>query len=106
MDEAQPSAAWKVPVRLELPPRDAAPSDHPIDRILSAERAAAGIVPLEEADRPTLLRRLSIDLVGLPPTPEELADFLADTSPDAWERVVDRLLSSPRHAEQIGRAHG
>ena len=55
------------------------------------------------ADRTTLLRRITFDLIGLPPTPEEVAEFLADTSPDAFDRVVDRLLSNPHYGEAWGR---
>ena len=59
-----------------------------------------GLRPSPEADRATLLRRLSFDLTGLPPTPEEVERFLADRSPDAYERLVDRLLASPHYGER------
>ena len=62
------------------------------------ERANAR--PLPPADRRTLLRRVTFTLTGLPPTPEEVNAFLADTSPRAYEKVVDRLLASPRHSER------
>ncbi len=61
------------------------------------------MTPSPEADRRTLIRRLSFDLIGLPPGPEEVDDFLADTAPDAYERLVDRLLSSPHHGERWAR---
>jgi hypothetical protein len=64
---------------------------------------AAGMRPAPEADRPTLIRRLTFDLVGLPPTPEEIAGFVGDPSPDAYERLVDRLLAHPGYGERWGR---
>lgn len=71
-----------------------------IDRLIQARLSEAGLKPAPEADRRTLLRRLSFDLTGLPPTPAEVAAFLNDKSPNAYEKQVDRLLASPRHAEQ------
>ncbi len=62
-----------------------------------------GLTPSPEADRVTLIRRLSLDLIGLPPTLEEVDAFLADRSPDAYEKVVDRLLASPHYGERWGR---
>ena len=62
-----------------------------------------GLAPLPPADRRVLLRRVTYDLTGLPPTPEELRHFLADESPDAWSRVIDRLLDSPRYGERYAR---
>ena len=58
------------------------------------------MTPAHQADRRTLLRRVTLDLTGLPPTPDEMRAFLADGSPDAYEKAVDRLLASPRYAEQ------
>jgi hypothetical protein len=75
----------------------------PIDRFILARLADAGLAPSPEADRRTLLRRVSFDLIGLPPTPEELAAFLADDSPQAYERAVDRLLASPHYGERWAR---
>ena len=69
-------------------------------RKLQAETASS---PRPEADRRTLIRRLSFDLIGLPPTPEEIDDFCADERPDAYERLVDRLLASPHHGEHWAR---
>jgi cytochrome c553 len=80
-----------------------AASDHPVDRFLAARLAATGIEPAGEADRDTLLRRATLVLTGLPPTPEERAAFLADTTPAAWERLVDRLIASPAFAERWAR---
>jgi len=76
---------------------------NPIDAFISASLAAAKLTPLPPADKPTLLRRVHLDLLGLPPTREELHAFLADTAPDAYERVVDRLLRDPRHGERWAR---
>jgi len=76
---------------------------NPIDRFLDAKRAAAGTRPHGPADRSSLLRRATLDLTGLAPTPEETAAFLADTRPGAWDRAVDRLLASPRYGERWAR---
>ncbi len=76
---------------------------NPIDAFLSAKLAAEKLRPSPPADKPTLLRRLSLDLTGLPPTPEELDAFLADKSPDAWSKQVERLLASPHYGERWGR---
>ncbi|MCR9296890.1 MAG: DUF1553 domain-containing protein, partial [bacterium] len=75
----------------------------PIDRFVLDELQQADLAPNPLADRSTLLRRLTFDLTGLPPTPEEMAAFLADESPLAYERQVDRLLASPRYGEHWGR---
>jgi hypothetical protein len=74
-----------------------------VDRFLLAAMRRHGLAPAPQADRRTLLRRVTFDLVGLPPTPEEADAFLADTRGDAYERLVDRLLASPRHGERWGR---
>lgn len=74
-----------------------------IDRFLEPHHARLHLVPLERANKYTLLRRVTFDLTGLPPTPEALAAFLADDSAGAYERVVDRLLDSPRYGERWGR---
>ncbi|MFM8890194.1 MAG: DUF1549 domain-containing protein, partial [Planctomycetia bacterium] len=76
---------------------------NPIDAFVEARLRAEGLAPSPEADRETLLRRVSLDLVGLQPTPEELAAFLADGAGDAYERAVDGLLASPHHGERWGR---
>src|SRR5487761_1956554 len=70
---------------------------NPIDAFILAELEANDLKPAEEADRATLLRRLTFDLTGLPPTPDELDAFLNDQRADAYERVVERLLASPRY---------
>ena len=74
-----------------------------IDRFILAELEAHGLTPAGPADRRTLLRRATFDLTGLPPTPEEVDAFLADDSPDAFARVVDRLLASPAYGERWAR---
>lgn len=74
---------------------------NPIDAFVRSRLEREGISPAPAADRATLIRRLSLDLAGLPPTPEEVDAFLIDTSADAHEIVVDRLLSSPRYGERM-----
>lgn len=76
---------------------------HPIDNLIHAKQVEAGLTPLGPADRTTLLRRATFDLHGLPPTPAEIAAFLNDPSPQAFEHVIDRLLNSPRYGERWGR---
>ncbi len=86
-----------------LKARDAAPIRNPIDSFLAQVQQENGIKPAPEADRRTLIRRVTFDLIGLPPTPEEVEAFLRDDRPDAYERVVDRLLASPHYGERWGR---
>jgi cytochrome c553 len=76
---------------------------NPIDAFLRTALKAQGLVPGREADRRTLIRRLSFDLTGLPPSPEEIEAFEADTDPAAYDRLVDRLLASPRYGERWAR---
>ena len=78
-------------------------SHNDIDRFVFGRLRREGLAPAPEADRATLCRRVHLDLVGLPPTPAELDAFLADRSPDAYERLVDRLLASPRYGERWAR---
>ncbi len=73
---------------------------NPIDAFIQARLVKEGLTPSSEADRRTLIRRVSLDLTGIPPTPAEVAAFVADKSPDAYEKLVDRLLSSLRYAEK------
>jgi hypothetical protein len=95
---------WQAPERATAPPvTQAAWCRGDIDRFVLARLEAAGIAPAPEADRVALVRRATFDLTGLPPTPDEVAAFVADTRPDAWERVIDRLLASPRYGEKWGR---
>ncbi|HYT61878.1 MAG TPA: DUF1549 and DUF1553 domain-containing protein [Haliangiales bacterium] len=76
---------------------------NPIDNFVLARLESERLAPAPEADRMTLIRRLNFDLTGLPPTPEEMGAFLADRSSNAYERVVDRLLASPRYGERWAR---
>jgi mono/diheme cytochrome c family protein len=76
---------------------------NPIDRFVLARLEKEKIEPSPEAPPETLLRRVSLDLTGLPPTPEEMRAFLTDQSPNAWDKVVDRLLASPHYGERWGR---
>jgi hypothetical protein len=92
------------------PVRDPVPPDaggtwarNPIDRFIARRHQAAGLKPAPEADRAVLIRRLTYDLWGLPPTPEEIDAFVADPSSDAYERLVERLLASPRYGERWAR---
>ncbi len=97
---------WSLipPQRPELPAvNDPEWPQNAIDRFILARLEREGLAPSPEADRVTLLRRVTLDLTGLPPTPEEVDAFLADMAPDAYERVVDRLLRSPRYGEHMAR---
>src|SRR5882672_9083830 len=75
----------------------------PIDNFALAKLEAAGLTPARPADKRTLIRRVTFDLIGLPPTPAEIDAFLADESPDAFAKVIDRLLASPHYGERWGR---
>jgi len=104
--EADPREHWafRRPVRPAVPATvDPAWVRNPIDAFIAAEHERRNLTPSPEADRPTLLRRAYLDLIGLPPTRDELHRFLADDSPDAYEQAVDRLLASPQHGERWGR---
>jgi hypothetical protein len=76
---------------------------HPIDRLIRAAQAPLGLHPVRLADKRALIRRVTFDLIGLPPTPEKVEAFLSDNRPDAYERVVEELLASPRYGERWGR---
>src|SRR5439155_20876524 len=96
--------AYIPPQRPALPAvKDAAWARTPIDRFVLARLERQGLRPSPPASRETLIRRLSLDLLGLPPTPAEVDAFVNDASPDAYERLVDRLLSSPHYGERWGR---
>jgi hypothetical protein len=79
------------------------PIRNPIDSFIAVEQRARGLIPRPEAPKHILLRRVYLDLIGLSPTPQELQAFEQDTSPDAYEKVVDRLLDDPRYGERWGR---
>ncbi len=101
-----PPVHWAfVPPRRPEPPevKDAGRARNPIDRLILAPLERDGIAPSPEADRVTLLRRVSLDLIGLPPTVAEVDAFLLDDRPDAYERAVDRLLASPHFGERWAR---
>jgi len=104
--EADPAEHWSFrPLRRPPVPRPANSAwvRNPIDAFIAAEHQARGLVPLPPADKRVLLRRLYLDLLGLPPTRSELKAFVDDPSADAYERVVDRLLSSSRYGERWAR---
>ncbi|MFG0285830.1 MAG: PSD1 and planctomycete cytochrome C domain-containing protein [Phycisphaerales bacterium JB039] len=90
------------PVEDPQPPQvpDDSWAQRDLDRFVLARLTSAGLAPTPAADRYALLRRVSLDLTGLPPTPEEVHAFISDAAPDAWERVVDRLLASERFGER------
>ncbi|MEQ1859992.1 MAG: PSD1 and planctomycete cytochrome C domain-containing protein [Chthoniobacteraceae bacterium] len=94
-----------LPVRAAMPPtlKNADGVRNGIDAFIRREFEARGIAPAPEAGRGVLIRRVSLDLIGLPPTPEEVAQFVADQEAGAYERVVDRLLASPHFGERWGR---
>lgn len=97
---------WSLqkPVRPEVPAVKNTPwARTPIDSFLLARMDAKGLTPSPEADRRTLVRRLSFDLIGLPPTPEEMDALLRDQSVDWYEKLVDKLLASPRYGERWAR---
>jgi hypothetical protein len=96
--------AFRKPVRPPVPRGpDPAWVRTPIDAFLADALAKQGLTPGPPADRALVLRRVYLDLIGLPPTREQLHAFLADNSPDAYEKVVDRLLASPQYGERWGR---
>ncbi|MEO7652545.1 MAG: DUF1549 domain-containing protein, partial [Bryobacteraceae bacterium] len=107
---AKPAAGKPVLWSLVPPKREAPPevmtagwARTPVDRFILAGLERKKLKPSPEAGKQTLLRRASLDLTGLPPSPQEIEEFAADTRPDAFERVVDRLLSSKHYGERWGR---
>ncbi len=94
---------WAFEPLRATPPPTVAGVSHPIDAFVRDRLAREGIAPAPPADRRTLLRRLAFDLVGLPPTADELDAFVADPAPDAYEKQVDRLLASPHFGERQAR---
>ncbi len=99
--EYKPHWSFVKPARPAVP---AAPlfqnSRHPIDAFIAQRLVAAGLKPSREADKATLLRRLTLDLTGLPPTPEEVDAFIKNAAPDSYEKATDRLLASPAYGER------
>lgn len=90
-------------VAIQPPLSGAGWAETPIDQFIAAKHSEAGLEPAAEADRRTLIRRVWFDLIGLPPSPADLADCLSDESPAWYERLVDRLLASPQYGERWGR---
>jgi hypothetical protein len=96
----EPLWSFVAPSRPALPNvRDAAWCKNPIDRFIVARLEAEGLQPAPEADRRSLIRRVTFDLIGLPPAPADVEAFVIDSSPNAYEKVVDRLLANPHYGE-------
>ena len=96
----EPHWAFVPPVKPDVP-TDADHASQPLDRLVAAGLARRGLALQPEADRAALIRRAMFDITGLPPTPAEVAAFVADSAPDAYERLLDRLLASPRYGERM-----
>ncbi|MEZ6061487.1 MAG: PSD1 and planctomycete cytochrome C domain-containing protein [Planctomycetaceae bacterium] len=94
--------AYQLPVKVPIP-GVIAEQTNPVDVLIQARLDVAGLTPLPRADKSTLLRRVYLDLIGLPPTREQRNEFLADDSRDAWPRLIDRLLADPAYGERWGR---
>jgi mono/diheme cytochrome c family protein len=95
--------AFRKPAAPEMPRSGSKWARNEIDEFVLAKLKANSLEPSPEADRPALIRRLSYDLTGLPPSADEVAAFTADNAPDAYEKLVERLLASPRYGEKWGR---
>ncbi|MCI0333447.1 MAG: DUF1549 and DUF1553 domain-containing protein [Planctomycetes bacterium] len=96
--------AWKAPVRPPVPTvQQVNWVQTPIDAFILARMGKAGLMPAATAEREQVLRRVTFDLIGLPPTPQEIDAFVSDASPQAWTKVIDRLLASPHYGERWGR---
>ncbi|MFN0171370.1 MAG: PSD1 and planctomycete cytochrome C domain-containing protein, partial [Bryobacteraceae bacterium] len=105
---AKPANWWSLRPLTRPPVPEVSSSDvhwvrTPVDRFIAAKLREKNLSPSSEAGRRTMLRRVSFDLTGLPPTPEEMSAFLSDPAADAYEKVVDRLLDSPRYGERWAR---
>jgi hypothetical protein len=102
--EPDPRDHWsfRTPVKPGLPKLGTS-FTNPLDAFVAAKWVEKGLKPVPPADKRVLLRRVYLDLIGLPPTPEQADAFLKDTSPDAYEKVVDQLLASPQYGERWGR---
>lgn len=99
----EPHWAWKPIARTAIPQTAGHSSNHPIDRFIQTRLSAAGLSPAKQATREQLIRRVTFDLTGLPPTAEEIDAFQRDQSAQAWEKVIDRLLASQHYGERWGR---
>ncbi|MCE9528647.1 MAG: DUF1549 domain-containing protein, partial [Planctomycetales bacterium] len=96
--------AFKKPIRPAVPmPANSGYVRNPVDGFVAAKHEELKLEPVDEASKQVLLRRVYLDLVGLPPTPQEMQTFLDDASPDAYEKVVNSLLNSPHYGERWGR---
>ena len=95
--------AWKPPTRPSVPEVRGEKAANPIDALIRAKLDAVGLSPAPPATREQLIRRVTFDLTGLPPKPGEVDAFVRDRAPDAWEKVIDRLLASPAYGERWGR---
>ena len=96
--------AYQAPVRREPPAvKDTSWARNPIDRFILAKLEAKGLAPAAEANKRTLIRRVTLDLTGLPPQPEDVEAFVADPDPKAYERLVDRLMAAPQWGEHRAR---
>lgn len=94
--------SFSVPERPNLPDiKNLSWAHNPIDHFIAQRHEASGLAPQPKADRRTLIRRLSLDLIGLPPTAKQVQDFVDDSSTNAYERLVDRLLASPHYGERM-----
>ena len=98
-----PASDWWAyrPITNPLPPNGTA--SNPVDRFLNARLKQAGLQPAPKAQKAQLIRRATYDLIGLPPTPEEVDAFVADQTADAWPRLIERLLASPHYGEKWAR---
>ncbi|MEY3853266.1 MAG: hypothetical protein RI910_2246, partial [Verrucomicrobiota bacterium] len=96
--------SWWAYQAVKLPEVPAGKSAHPIDRFVEARLAKDGLTPSGEAERGVLIRRVTFDATGLPPTPEEVAAFVQSTDPLAYEKLVDRLLATPAYGQRMARA--
>jgi mono/diheme cytochrome c family protein len=95
--------AFKLPVQAPVPLVTKKDLINPVDRFLEKARVDRGLKAAPRADRQTLVRRAYLDLLGLPPTPAQVTEFIADETPQAWERLIDTLLASPHYGERYGR---
>src|SRR5262249_43006944 len=103
-DEPRPGDHWSFgPVVRPAPPLVRSPHGNPIDSFILSRLESSGLSPSTEADRRTLIRRLKIDLLGLPPSPEEVAAFVRGSDPLDYEKLVDRYLASPHYGERWAR---
>jgi hypothetical protein len=105
VDKSGAARHWAFqPEKATVPPSDStAWSENAVDRFIAVTWREKGIRPVRDANKQTLIRRLYFDLIGLPPPPEQVDEFVADQSPDAYANLVERLLSSPQYGERWGR---